>query len=266
MFFDKKSMLICECYSEGDKDEGISSTVITHEGIEIVKTVVTGGGAESKREAGTYLTICQGELYRGGEFLRDKLSRAVAFSLSQLIKEETPQPRNFLFVGLGNRDLSSDRIGVEICNCLSPIRSKNEKLASLSLISPGILSSGGIEAFDHVKGLLSVCGFDAVIVADSLSSYHPERLLTTVQISNTGITPASGTRNFDACAPKMREISKKTLGVPVISLGVPTVTLFDGKLYTPYTIDGEIEPICQIISDGITLALTESREILAKRK
>ena len=78
-----------------------------------------------------------------------------------------------------------------------------------------------------------------------------------MQISSTGITPASGTRTLDAeNTPKMREISHKTLGIPVISLGVPTVIPFGDRLYTPYTIDLEIEPIAKIIAEAINFSLT----------
>lgn len=257
MNFNKKAPLACECF-KGNNEQGISTSVITHEGIDIVRSVVQSGYGSHGRDCGTYMTICQGELYKGGEFLRDKLSRAFAYAMRKIIKELEITPKNFLFVGLGNRELSSDKIGTEIYSLLLPIIPKNKTAPTLSLISPGVLSSGGIEALDHIKGLISVRGFDAVIVADSLSTSYPERLLATVQISNTSITPASGVRGENIRnIPKMREISRKTLGVPVICIGVPTVIGFGDKLYTPYTIDGEIEPICKVIADGITLALTE---------
>lgn len=262
MIFDKKPMLACECYEEGDKNEagGILTEVISCEGIDVVKTVISsqGGASRMGREVGTYLTVCQGELYRGGDFLRDKLSRAVSFAISEILSEFEPKPKNFLFVGLGNRELSSDKIGVGICDALLPIVPKSKALPSLSLISPGVLSLGGIHACDHIRALIKVKHFDGVIVADSLMTAHPERLLATVQVSNTGITPASGTRKAEGkYAQKSQEISRKTLGVPVVSLGVPTVISFGEKLYTPHTIDLEIEPICKIIAEAITLSLSD---------
>ena len=260
MKFDKK-MLACECVGEQGKEEngGILTSVISCEGIDIVKTVIKSEASSKMhgREAGTYLTVCQGELYKSGEFLRDKLARAVSFSLTSLISELNPTPENFLFVGLGNRELSSDKIGVTIYDYLAPIKPKNRHSPALSLISPGVTSSGGIEALDHIRGLIKTKFFDCVIVADSLLTTKPERLLTTVQISSTGITPASGTRTLDTeNTPKMREISHKTLGIPVISLGVPTVIALGDKLYTPYTIDLEIEPIAKIIAEAINFSLT----------
>lgn len=256
MIFDKNRILACEASSNFGKKSGeIDTSVINEDGIEIVKTVISTKEAGKKigREVGTYLTVCQGELYLGGEFLRDKLSRALARSIIELLKGFEKMPTRLLFVGLGNRELSSDKIGVCVAEALSPISSSG-KGSSLSVISTGVKALRGIEACDHVKGLIKTVGFDAVIVADALMTTHPERLFTTVQLSDTGITPASGVS--DKGGKAMREISRKTLGVPVISVGVPTVIPFGERLYTPHTIELEIEPISKIIADGITLALT----------
>ena len=253
MIFDKNRILACEASSNFEGKSGeIDTSVINEDGIEIVKTVISTKEAGKKigREVGTYLTVCQGELYLGGEFLRDKLSRALARSILELLKGFEKMPTRLLFVGLGNRELSSDKIGVCVAEALSPI-SSSIKGSSLSVISTGVKSLRGIEACDHVKGLIKTVGFDAVIVADALMTTHPERLFTTVQLSDTGITPASALTE-----KSLREISKRTLGVPVISVGVPTVIPFGERLYTPHTIELEIEPISKIIADGITLALT----------
>ena len=256
MIFDKKQMLACE--SCKGNEGGILTDVVRCEGIDIVKTVISSESAalSSGREIGTYLTVCQGELYRGGDFLRDKLSRAVSFAISEILSGFEPKPKKLLFVGLGNRELSSDKIGVGISDALLPIEPKKRGEPSLALISPGVLSLGGIHACDHIRGLIKIKHFDGVIVADALMTKHPERLLATVQVSDTGITPASGTQKERNGRAKSHEISRKTLGVPVISLGVATVISIGEGFYTPYTIDVEIEPICKIIADGITLSLT----------
>ena len=253
MIFDKNRILACEASSNFEGESGeIDTKILNKDGIEIVKTVIKTNEASKKvgRNVGTYLTVCQGELYLGGEFLRDKLARAIARSVKELLTCLHKAPRSFLFVGLGNRELSSDKIGVCIADKLSPITSTASH-PSLSVISTGVKSLRGIEACDHIRGLIYALGFDAVIVADALMTTQPERLFTTVQLSDTGITPASALTE-----KSLREISKKTLGVPVISIGVPTVIPFGEKLYTPHTIELEIEPISEIIASAITLALT----------
>ena len=57
----------------------------------------------------------------------------------------------------------------------------------------------------------------ALIVIDALASRRLSRLGTTVQLTDTGISPGSGVGNTRT------EISSKTLGIPVVAVGVPTV-------------------------------------------
>lgn len=56
-----------------------------------------------------------------------------------------------------------------------------------------------------------------IIVIDSLASKSIDRISSSVQISDTGIVPGAGVGN------KRKELSKDTLGVPVIAIGIPTV-------------------------------------------
>ena len=58
---------------------------------------------------------------------------------------------------------------------------------------------------------------DALVVIDALAAKSSERLNRTIQISNTGIAPGSGVGNH------RNEITEKTMGIPVIAIGVPTV-------------------------------------------
>ena len=71
--------------------------------------------------------------------------------------------------------------------------------------------------FELLLGAVNVIKPCAVIVVDALAARKLGRLGSTVQISDSGIIPGSGVGNSRA------EISRKTLGVPVISVGVPTV-------------------------------------------
>ena len=145
MIFDKNRILACEASSNfSGEGGGIDTKILNEDGIEIVKTVIKSSNAARRvgRKAGTYLTVCQGELYLGGDFLRDKLSRAVARSIKELIVGFEKAPRRFLFVGLGNRELASDKIGVSIADALSPITSSDAPL-SLSVISTGVKTLRG---------------------------------------------------------------------------------------------------------------------------
>ena len=99
----------------------------------------------------------------------------------------------------------------------------------VSALSPGVMGLTGIETSDIIFGVVEKSKPDFVIAIDSLASRSIERVNATIQISDTGIHPGSGVGN------KRKEISKDTLGVPVISIGVPTVV--DAVTITSDTID-----------------------------
>ena len=68
-----------------------------------------------------------------------------------------------------------------------------------------------------VKGIVENIKPKLIIVIDSLCSKSIERISSTVQLSDTGIVPGAGVGNT------RNEISIKTLGIPVIAIGVPMV-------------------------------------------
>jgi spore protease len=85
------------------------------------------------------------------------------------------------------------------------------------VIAPGVLGKTGMETVEIIKGVVEQVKPAAVIVIDALASRRLSRLGCTVQISDSGISPGSGVGNT------RKEISQKTLGVPVVAIGVPTV-------------------------------------------
>ena len=87
----------------------------------------------------------------------------------------------------------------------------------VSAISPGVLGTTGIETVEILKGIVDNIHPKLVIVIDALASRSIERISSTVQLSDTGIVPGAGVGN------KRSEISKETLGIPVIAIGIPTV-------------------------------------------
>ncbi|BBP90856.1 hypothetical protein BsIDN1_44740 [Bacillus safensis] len=87
----------------------------------------------------------------------------------------------------------------------------------VSSLSPGVMGLTGIETSDIIQGVIERSKPDFVIAVDALAARAVERVNTTIQISDTGIHPGSGVGN------KRKELSKETLGIPVIAIGVPTV-------------------------------------------
>jgi len=85
-----------------------------------------------------------------------------------------------------------------------------------------------------------------VIAIDALAARSMHRLNTTIQISDTGIYPGSGVGN------RRQGITKETLGIPVIAIGVPTVV--DAATLTNDVIDLLINAIREEANVGNNLS------------
>ena len=135
-------------------------------------------------------------------------------------------PESVLVVGLGNRHMTSDCIGpgtVEEITVTRHIKKSDSELLrklgkiEVSAIVPGVSGETGMESAEIVKKAVDITLPSLCIVIDSLAARSPDRLMRTVQLCNTGISPGSGTGNNRKC------INGDYLGVPVIALGVPCV-------------------------------------------
>ncbi len=130
-----------------------------------------------------------------------------------------------LVIGLGNIKSTPDALGPFTSDKIIVTKhffdmnvSVEDKFSCVSSFYPGVTGSTGIETSDLIKGIKEKTNPDLIIVVDALSSTSISRVNKSIQVSDTGITPGSGIGN------KRKEISKNTLGVPVIAIGVPTVT------------------------------------------
>lgn len=141
----------------------------------------------------------------------------------RLVKFDKSRPT--LVVGIGNPTMTADALGSRTCEGMIVTRHVYEtaaieldsRLASVCAISPNVLGVTGIETFDIVSGLVEKIKPQLVMIVDSLASQKTERISTTFQLTDTGIVPGGGIGNA------RRELSEKTLGVPVIAVGVPLV-------------------------------------------
>ncbi len=131
-----------------------------------------------------------------------------------------------LVAGLGNAEMTPDAIGPRSIQNVLVTRHVAGELSQISglegtrgvaAISPGVLGQTGVEAGEILKALVMKLQPVAVIAVDALASRRAARLGNTIQIADTGITPGSGVGNARFA------VSKESLGVPVIALGVPTV-------------------------------------------
>lgn len=135
------------------------------------------------------------------------------------LKETDP----VLIVGLGNEKSTPDSLGPEsikqvlVTKHLFDLGEVEEGYQKTSAFSPSVTSITGIETSEMIKNLVNSIGAKLLIVVDALAASSLSRLNKTIQITNTGIHPGSGVGN------NRKELTEKTLGIPVIAIGVPTV-------------------------------------------
>lgn len=187
-------------------------------------TVLDEQGSEIMgKPEGSYITIEAPGLKKADADLKDDVSRLLAKELVKLV----PKKENFktLVIGLGNWDITPDALGPQVVSKVFVTRhyfelykkDEDPAMRPVSAISPGVMGTTGIETVEIIRGVVEKTNPDLVIAIDALASRRMERVHTTIQISTTGINPGSGVGN------KRKELSQKTLGVPVIAIGVPTV-------------------------------------------
>ena len=182
-----------------------------------------------------------------------------------------------LAAGLGNQAMTPDALGPRSLDHLLVTRHLGEALPQLRPVAglgAGVLGTTGMEVAEWVRGAAEQVGPAAVIVVDALAARDLERLCATVQIADTGLVPGSGVGNHRMA------LNRETLGVPVISVGVPTVVdaetiardllgeagavpkALNGRgrrfFVTPESIDQKIRDLSKVLGYGINLALQES--------
>ena len=221
--------LVCEArelWREASPDvdmPGVTADEKEVQGFKVTTVDVTTGEGEKAvgKPVGRYITIDIEDYLKREE---DGFSRAVKALAGELSRLFSNRDGTVLVAGLGNPDITPDAVGpIAVKNTMVTLHLVEQMPETFSgfkkvaAISPGVLAVTGIESARLIRAAAKESDACTVIVVDALASRKLSRLCRTVQISNTGITPGSGVGN------SRQEISMKTIGVPVISLGVPTV-------------------------------------------
>ena len=224
------------------------------------------GARAMGRPVGRYVTLeLEGVLRREEDAFRRGV-QAVAQLLAPLLPEGP-----VLVVGLGNRAVTPDRIGPLTVQNLLVTRHLvgNEvpqfgHLRPVAAITPGVLGETGVESSLLAQAVVSALRPAALIAVDALAARSVERLCRTVQLTDTGIIPGSGVGNH------RRGLTRDTLGIPVIGLGVPTVVdgetlardLVGGEaplgrelFVTPREVDSRVVDFGKVLGRAVTLAL-----------
>ena len=175
---------------------------------------------------GTYITFEAPDLQEYDEDYHRSISEELAKELRSVLPG-IDEEKSILVVGLGNRDVTADALGPETVDNLFITRHiineygkqayHAEKMHRISSLIPGVMAKTGMETAEIVKGVIHQTKPDIVIVIDALAARSTKRLNRTVQITDTGIHPGSGVGNH------RNALTKESLGVPVIAIGIPMV-------------------------------------------
>ena len=193
--------------------------------IERVKITNESGEKAIGKPIGTYVTIDIKKLKIAQEDEIQKASETLTNELRKLIDVHIDKHGEILVVGLGNIYVTPDSLGPKVINEIDVTRHLinylpqyvEEGTRMVSAIAPGVLGTTGIETVEILKGVVDNIKPKLIIVIDALASRSIERISSTIQLSDTGIVPGAGVGNTRS------EISQKTLGIPVIAIGIPTV-------------------------------------------
>ena len=230
------------------KIDGVESTeeeIDNNLKVSRVKITDINGEKALGKPIGNYVTVDVKKLKLAGEDEIQKTSQVLSEELKKILDLHTNKQEDVLIVGLGNIYVTPDSLGPKVINEIDVTRHIikylpqyiEEGARPVSAISPGVLGTTGIETVEILKGIVDNIHPKLLIVIDALASRSIERISSTIQISDTGIVPGAGVGNT------RQEISKKTLGVPVIAIGIPTVV-----------------ELATLVSDGIDIFIDRLQE------
>lgn len=220
-----------ECCGDLDLEKGVRGIRFREEqiegfGISRLSVCDEEGEAVLGKPKGEYVTVTVGKAWLLSEEELAAAVRVLANELKIRMLSVCPKMTSILVVGLGNRQITSDAIGPFCVDHVTVSRHVKEldpplfaRLSRLSLaaIAPGVVGQTGIETVELIRGAVNHVRPSLVLCIDALAARSVDRLGVTVQLSDNGIAPGSGIGNH------RKNIDQEALGVPVISLGVPTV-------------------------------------------
>ena len=243
-----------------------------------VKIVSERGAREMGTSRGTYLTLEAPGLASPDEDYHREVSEVIA----DLLRELTGTAESVLVAGLGNRNVTPDALGPQAVSNLMItrhlIREYGREMMGMdgccvvSGIVPGVMAQTGMETSEILQGIIEETRPDLLIVIDALAARSTRRLGRTVQITDTGIQPGSGVGNHRG------SLTKESLGIPVIAIGVPTVVeaaaiVYDaqgncekmpphlnGMFVTPKNIDEMIKQLSFTLSEALNMVFSETKK------
>ncbi len=260
-----------------------------------IKIETHQAAAKLDKPMGLYVTLDSPSLANRPLTLFEEISKALSGEITHMFGS-LGDKATVLVVGLGNRAITPDSLGPRTAEKIFVTRHINEYMPealprpvrSVCSVAPGVLGSTGVETMEVVRGIAEHIKPDLIIAVDALASRRAARISTTIQLTDTGISPGSGVGNT------RKGLTEQVFGVPVIAIGVPMVvhaatisqeviSLIADKtglhgdeeklrglaaevisenlgpmVVTPKDIDAIVEDMSRIIGDAINLALFDA--------
>lgn len=259
---EKRYDLAVESFESAETEKIDGVTVSENGEVTTVKVTDKNGAAAIGKPVGSYVTLRVKSFVNDTDIFDGRLT-----SFADVLRSILPEKMNSVLVaGLGNKNITADALGPKTNSYILSTRhivdelrrgSGLEGLFCVSSVETGVLGETGIETAELIRGIAAQIKPSCVITVDALAASSMERLGTTVQFSDSGISPGSGIGNH------RHEISEKTIGVPVISIGIPTVVstavISSSAPQSAYVTPREIDRICEqgakLIGMGINVCL-----------
>ena len=260
---------------------GVKASKQKEEGYPVTRVDILDHRGEEAlgKPRGSYLTIDLSSFWQRKEDFFERAVRAVGGQLKSMLPAEGPA----LVVGLGNRAMTPDAVGplaldsvLVTRHLVSAMPRHFAGFRPVAAFRTGVLGLTGVESAETVRGLAAEVKPALIIAVDALAARRVNRMCTTVQLTDTGIVPGSGVGNHRAA------LNRETLGVPVLSIGVPTVVdaatlaadlleeagipeldetrLRHGKeplMVTTRDIDQQVRELSRVVGYGINWALQD---------
>ena len=220
-----------EMYDSENKGKGIEISGVEVEtekfeelvGITRIKITDENGSKALQKPLGNYITLEVEGVVDGEEGIKETVARAVANELKRLIQFHSKL--KVLIIGLGNDKVTPDALGPYTVSKVKVTRhyflmvdaDSDDEMSCVSGFIPGVMGSTGMETADLIKSAAKIAKPEVIIAVDSLAARNVNRISTTIQISDSGISPGAGTGNM------RKQLTEKTLGIKVVAIGVPTV-------------------------------------------
>lgn len=268
IFMENRTDLALECFESAEKTKLDGVIVRENNAVTTVEVTNENGALALGKPKGKYVTLNVQSFVTDTNVFDERLNE-----FSSVLKTVLPKnAASVLVVGVGNENITADSLGpktndyVLATRHILPDLQKSlaaDDLFNVATLTTGVLGETGIETAEIVKGIVRQISPDCVIAVDALAASSAERLGTTIQFSDSGISPGSGVGNH------RDEISSTTVGVPVIAIGIPTVVSTgvisgdgsDTAFLTPREIDRITEQGAKLIGMGINVCLQKSLSV-----